>query len=309
MPELDGVAALPLILAKRPTISVIVVSTLTRRNAALSLKCLALGATDYLAKPESNREVTTSADFRAELKAKLLGLEDQRLRRVRGLARSIRWPNGPSPDPASPRAASPVRDFAGRGRPHALLIGASTGGPRAIGEVLAGLGSSLSQVPVLIVQHMPPLFTTAFAEILTAQAGVPAREGEDGERVEAGRIYVAPGGRHMGLAREAGRAVIRVTDGPRVGFCRPAVDVLFRDAASVYGPACAALVLTGMGTDGVLGARALVDAGAGVFVQDEATSTIWGMPGSVARAGLARGVLPLSDIAPAMKDLIAGVRA
>jgi two-component system chemotaxis response regulator CheB len=159
-------------------------------------------------------------------------------------------------------------------------------------------------VPVLIVQHMPPVFTAVFAEHLGARVGLPAAEAKADERLQPGRIYVAPGGRHMGLAR--GEPVIRLDDGPVVNFCRPAVDVMFLDAAAVFGAATLGVVLTGMGADGTAGARALVEAGGIMLAQDEATSTVWGMPGSVAKAGLAHGVLPLAEVGPALKAYLTG---
>jgi two-component system chemotaxis response regulator CheB len=294
MPELDGVSALPHLLAKRPNVSIVVVSTLSQRNADISLRCLSLGAIDYLPKPESHRNLTTSLTFRAELVAKLEALA-ARHRRI-------------APERAVPaRPASPRPQVRGRMvPPRCLLIGASTGGPRAILKLVANLGLALQRVPVLVVQHMPPIFTTVFAEQLRAHAGVMAREPEHNERLVGGQIYVAPGGRHMGLARSDGQTVIRLDDGPPINFCRPAVDFLFRDAAAVFGGSALAVVLTGMGSDGVQGARALVEAGATVLAQDEATSTVWGMPGSIARAGLAQEVLALDELAPAVKKLVMG---
>lgn len=294
MPELDGVAALPLLLARRPALTVLVVSTLTKRNAALSLRCLALGATDYLTKPDSQREVASCAAFRAELVAKLLALDDRRLRRSRDRRRPAPAPvarEGSGTPAASRRAAAP----------DCLCIGASTGGPAAITQVLSALGPALARTPVIVVQHMPPLFTAAFAQSLSALPGIEAREAADGEILVPGRIHVAPGGRHLGLVRERGQVLARLGDAPPVNFCRPSVDVLFRAAAEVFGAGALAVVLTGMGADGLGGARALVEAGARVLVQDEATSVVWGMPGSVARAGLASRVLPLGEIAPALR--------
>jgi two-component system chemotaxis response regulator CheB len=186
-------------------------------------------------------------------------------------------------------------------------VGASTGGPRAVGEVLEKIGAAtLRQFPVLIVQHMPPVFTAVFAEHLGARTGIPAAEGKADERIVPGRIYVAPGGRHMGLAGGRGDVTIRLDDGPVVNFCRPAVDVLFNDAAAIYGGACLAVVLTGMGSDGTGGARSLTEAGAAVLAQDEATSTVWGMPGSIAKAGLAQAILPLGEIGGALRNLLTG---
>ncbi len=176
-----------------------------------------------------------------------------------------------------------------------------------MGEVLEKIGSAtLRQFPVLIVQHMPPVFTAVFAEHLGARTGLPAGEGKADERLQPGRIYVAPGGRHMGLSGARQDVTIRLHDGPVVNFCRPAVDVLFQDAAAIFGPAALAVVLTGMGSDGTGGARALVEAGAAVLAQDEATSTVWGMPGSIAKAGLAQAILPLGEIGPALRNLLTG---
>jgi two-component system chemotaxis response regulator CheB len=296
MPELDGMATLPRLLEKRPGLPVVVISTLTQRNADISLKCLSLGAVDYLPKPGSNREVTTSLAFRQELVAKVQGL-------ARPRQRSALQACAEPPAPARmPRPRLPVA-------PRCLLIGASTGGPRAVAEVLGGLGPALRFVPTLIVQHMPPIFTAVFAEHLQNQLGLPVREARDGEAPLPGHVYVAPGGRHMGLVRDREfKVALRLDDGPPVNFCRPAVDVLFRDAAAVFGASALAVVLTGMGSDGLNGAKALVESGAAVIAQDEATSTVWGMPGHVARNGLAQDILPLDGIAPAVRSLLGGGR-
>ncbi|MCJ2115284.1 chemotaxis-specific protein-glutamate methyltransferase CheB [Methylobacterium sp. J-001] len=314
MPELDGTTALPRMLAMSPNLQVVMMSTLTTRNADISLKCLALGAVDYIAKPESNRGVTTSETFRVELieRVRVFGAARARARRPSaGTAQAPAHaapalaPAAPAPRPATPFTLRPkVRN---RTQPRALLIGSSTGGPRAVGEMLEGIGAAaLRRVPVLIVQHMPPIFTAVFAEHLSTRTGLRAAEGKADERLEAGRIYVAPGGRHMGLVAGPNGPMIRLTDGPPVNFCRPAVDVLFKDAAVVFGAATATVILTGMGSDGTNGARALTDAGGPVLAQDEATSTVWGMPGSVARAGLAEAVLPLPELATALRALITG---
>ncbi|GLS42307.1 protein-glutamate methylesterase/protein-glutamine glutaminase [Methylobacterium brachythecii] len=309
MPELDGTSALPLMLARVPGLQVVMMSTLTQRNADISLKCLALGAVDYLPKPESSRGVTTSDAFRTDLVERVRLFGGKRHRRVSSPAPASHG-SAPAatPAPATSRLSSPVT-LRPKPRtvvtPRCLLIGSSTGGPRAVGDVLERIGAqTLRNVPTLIVQHMPPVFTAVFAEHLGARVGLPAAEGKDGERLQPGRIYVAPGGRHMGLAK--GEPVIRLDDGPVVNFCRPAVDVLFFDAAAVFGAATLSVILTGMGADGTPGARALVEAGGMMFAQDEATSTVWGMPGSVAKAGLCHGVLPLPEIGPALKAHLTG---
>ena len=292
MPEMDGVAALPLLLKRRPGLKVIVVSTLTRRNAEISLTCLSLGAVDYLAKPDGRHKMTAAEDFRRDLVEKLRAHAGARARPTR---------------PAAPAAVVPrptVKPI--QARPKCLLIGASTGGPRAIEQVLTGLGGAVQKIPVLIVQHMPPMFTAVFADHLQAQFGGRVCEPRDGESLMPGTIFVAPGGRHMGLAGTAASPVIRLDDGPPVNFCRPAVDVLFNDAAAIFGNAALAVILTGMGSDGTQGARLIVQAGGTVLAQDEATSTVWGMPGSVARAGLAQDILPLEAIGPVLKGHITG---
>jgi two-component system, chemotaxis family, protein-glutamate methylesterase/glutaminase len=293
MPEMDGLTALPLLLQRKPNLKVVVVSTLTQRNAELSLKCLSLGAIDYVAKPDGHRHVTTSTTFRQDLVERLKAIAGSSARLTRPSTRLGAAPSKPMIRPST-------------SRPQCLVIGASTGGPRAVEEVLVGMGSVLLKVPVLVVQHMPPMFTGVFADHLRGQLGVRACEPDNGELLVPGTVYIAPGGRHMGLSAGLGGPVIRIDDSPPVNFCRPAVDVLFRDAASAFKSAVVAVVLTGMGSDGTQGARLLAEAGAIVIAQDEATSTVWGMPGSVVRAGLAQSILPLEFIGPALKNHIAG---
>jgi two-component system chemotaxis response regulator CheB len=166
----------------------------------------------------------------------------------------------------------------------------------------------LEHAPVLITQHMPPTFTAILAEHLARVGKGPVREAQDGEEINAGTIYLAPGGKHMSVVRRNGTAVIAIGDGPMINFCRPAVDPLFSSAAEVWGPKALALVLTGMGSDGLFGAQAVVEAGGQVLAQDEATSVVWGMPGQVAQNGLCSAVLPLDDIAPRLNRLFAGER-
>jgi two-component system chemotaxis response regulator CheB len=312
MPELDGIAALPLLLEKRRDLVVIMASTLTRRNAEISLRALSLGAADYIPKPASNRDVTGSPEFRRELIEKIrhLGLRARRLRygtqRARGADVVVPLHFKPRPgQPAQPISLRPMPVTP----PRVLVIGSSTGGPQALNAIVAQIGGVLDRAPVLITQHMPPTFTTIMAEHLARVAGRPVREGQDGEEVNAGTIYLAPGGRHMSVKRRDGAAVIALDDGPLVNFCKPAVDPLFSSAAEVWGSKVLALVLTGMGSDGLRGAQTIVAAGGHIVAQDEATSVVWGMPGQVAHAGVCSAVLPLSEIAPRLTRLFAGERA
>jgi two-component system, chemotaxis family, protein-glutamate methylesterase/glutaminase len=323
MPVLDGISALPLLLEKKRDLVVIMASTLTRRNAEVSLKALSLGATDYIPKPETNREVTTSATFRRELIEKIRQLGT---RRRRGAA-SLRGP-APALVPAVPARAAAVPARADNVRrlregadadiklrpfsltpPRVLLIGSSTGGPQALTALAAQLNGVIDTAPVLITQHMPPTFTTILAEHLARASGRPAREPEHGERVLAGNIYLAPGGRHMRVIRRDGVPVIALDEGPLVNFCRPAVDPLFSSAASIWGTWNLALILTGMGSDGTRGAADIVAAGGNVIAQDEPTSVVWGMPGSAAHAGVCSAVLPLDQIAPKIVRLFTGDRS
>lgn len=318
MPELDGLAALPLLLSKKRDLVIIMVSTLTRRSADLSLRALALGATDYVPKPEATYEAMTSAAFRRELIEKVRGLGRRRLAaRKTTPAPEEKRPRGPlpilqrAPDVAPRRADTrevSLRPFA-VALPRALLIGSSTGGPQALTTLLEKLPQAIDRAPVLITQHMPPTFTAVLAEHLSRASGRGAHEAEHGEPILAGGIYLAPGARHMRVVRDGEGVKIALGDDPPVNFCKPAVDPLFSSAAEVWGPALLALVLTGMGNDGTRGAADIVAAGGSVIAQDEATSVVWGMPRSVAQAGLCSAVLPLGQIAPKIIGLFSGDRS
>jgi two-component system, chemotaxis family, protein-glutamate methylesterase/glutaminase len=312
MPELDGLSALPLLLRKKRDLVVIMASALTRRHAEVSFKALSLGAADYVPKPESNRGVTTSPEFRRELTDKIRQLGARRRRRADTQAPTVPLVrDGARAFPAAEKAADHappairLRPWS-RNIPRVLLIGSSTGGPQALTGMMAHLSPVSERAPVLITQHMPPTFTTILAEHLARASRRPAREAEDGEAVMAGRIYVAPGGRHMLVTRRQGRPVIRLDDGPPVNFCKPAVDPLFSSATEVWGGSALAVILTGMGCDGAHGAEDLVAAGGNVIAQDEASSVVWGMPGSAVHAGVCAAVLPLEAIAPKVVRVFAG---
>ncbi|MCC6775092.1 MAG: chemotaxis response regulator protein-glutamate methylesterase [Hyphomicrobiales bacterium] len=317
MPDLDGLAALPLLLQKKRDLVVLMASTLTRRNAETSLRALALGAADYVPKPESRGELATSDSFRRELVDK-----------VRALGTRCKASGGARPAPVqAPRRIRPVVEEAHLDHhvaepagpiklrpfplamPRVLLMGSSTGGPQALDTILGRIGSVIDAVPVLITQHMPPTFTTILAEHLARTCGHSVREAAGGEPVRPGSVYLARGGSHMRVTRAAGEAVIELDDGPPVHFCKPAVDPLFASAAAVWGAGTLALVLTGMGCDGTRGAADIVAAGGGVVVQDEGSSVVWGMPGSVAHAGLASAVLPLDQIAARVSRAFGGGRS
>jgi two-component system chemotaxis response regulator CheB len=313
MPELDGISALPLLLKKKRDLVVIMASTLTRRSAEISLRALSLGAADYMPKPETAPDAITSAAFQRELIEKIRTLG----RRGRLLARQWRPDVGAGPPaPAAQKrggvsaaegAALALRPFA-RALPQALLIGASTGGPQALTTLIGDISGVIDRAPILITQHMPATFTTVLAEHLSRVCGRRVHEAENGETVVAGGVYVAPGGFHMRVVRGRGGPAIALGDDPPVNFCKPAVDPLLASAAEVWGARALALVLTGMGSDGTRGAAEIAAAGGSIIAQDEATSVVWGMPRSVAQAGLCSAVLPLGEIAAKVNRLFAGDR-
>lgn len=181
--------------------------------------------------------------------------------------------------------------------PEAIAIASSTGGPQALLQLFRGMAVCPS-LPILITQHMPACLTAALADHIGQVAGMPCHEAEDGQPVQAGAIYVAPGGYHMEVAGSGRQAIIKLNDDPPEHFCRPAADPIFRSLAQVYGAGLLAVILTGMGIDGRLGAAAVTAAGGSVIAQDEASSVVWGMPGAVARDGLCAAVLPLDEIGP-----------
>jgi two-component system chemotaxis response regulator CheB len=323
MPDMDGITALPRLLEKKRDLVVLMVSTLTRRNAEISLHALSLGAADYIPKPETDRELMNSDSFRRELieKIRVLGSRGTQCGRRRTSAADTKaFEREPRLDteicieaPGIAAGAPDLADIALRPfpptPPRVLLIGSSTGGPQALNAILGTIGKVIDNAPVLITQHMPPTFTTILAEHLARTSGRPAAEARDGERIRAGHIYLAPGGLHMRVARRDGEPVVALDDGRPVHFCKPAVDPLLASAAAVWGSWNLALILTGMGSDGARGAAQVVAGGGAVIVQDEASSVVWGMPGSVAQAGLASAVLALDQIAPKVLRLFCGGRA
>jgi two-component system chemotaxis response regulator CheB len=316
MPELDGISALPLLLAKKRNLIIIMASTLTRRNAEISFKALSLGASDYIPKPESTREPAAAEIFHHDLIQKIRSLGAKVRRAVPAatsppLAPALDRTREPSSRPLLAPVAQPqlIRRAFSMQAPRALLIGSSTGGPQALMTLVAELGAVIDRFPVLITQHMPPTFTTILAEHLARTSHRPAHEAVDGEIIKPGQIYLAPGGRHMRVARHGTDAVIALDDGPPVNFCKPAVDPLFTSAIDVWQGGIMALVLTGMGSDGTRGGKEIVAAGGSVIAQDEASSVVWGMPGAAAHAGICAAVLPLNQIAPKLVRVFSGDRS
>jgi len=312
MPELDGISALPQLLAKKRDLIIIMASTLTLRNAEISLKALSLGASDYIPKPESTREASAAEIFHHDLIQKIRAFGAKVRRAQHAIASPSLAPaadrHAPAARPAVTHPALVKRAF-GTQAPRVLVVGSSTGGPQALMTLVTELGPVIDRCPVLITQHMPPTFTTILAEHLARSSRRPAHEGIEGEPVKPGHIYLAPGGRHMRVVRRGAEAVIALDDGPAVNFCKPAVDPLFTSAIDVWQGGVLAVILTGMGSDGMRGGKEIVAAGGSVIAQDEASSVVWGMPGSAANAGICAAILPLNQIASKVARVFAGDRS
>lgn len=299
MPVMDGMTALPKLLAIDPGVQIIMASTLTQRNADISLEALAAGAADYIPKPVAKHAIHGAQDFKRELLGKVKALSHSKRagrRRIPG----TRAKHDLAPPHAPARSAAPGSSLAlrtaSKAKPEILCIGSSTGGPQALIAVLGNLGPNFD-LPILITQHMPKTFTGILAQHLGRSSGRPSAEAVDGETIERGRIYVAPGEQHMLIENRNGRPTLRLDDGPAENFCKPAVDPMLRSAAPVYKERLLTLVLTGMGHDGLVGGKAVVETGGTVIAQDQESSVVWGMPGAVANAGLCSAVIPLNKIA------------
>ena len=300
MPNMDGLTALPKLIHAKPGLIVIMASSLTERNADISLRALRMGATDYVTKPSSREALRDADDFKRDLVSK-----------VRALGRpSADRATDRAPLPASVRTTAPKGDGhislrpAGMVKPEVIAIGSSTGGPQALAEVLKTLTKGIS-LPILITQHMPPTFTSILAAHIGQSTGWPSAEAQDGDIIEGRHIYVAPGGHHMLVEKSGMRKVIRLSDDPPENFCRPAVDPMLRSVAKSYGPSALVIILTGMGYDGRAGSQEIIKSGGTVIAQDKATSIVWGMPGAVATIGLCSAVLPLGDLGPHVTKIAA----
>jgi len=295
MPDMDGLETLRELRKSYPRLPVIMFSTLTHKGAAATLDALMLGADDYVTKPANVGSVSEAIQ---RLETELIAKIKAHCRR-----RETRTVLAPAPSPARPLPPASTA-FPPRPVPIEIVcLGTSTGGPNALAEVFTHLPANFP-IPVVIVQHMPPMFTALLAERLTAHSRLPCREGADGEGLHAGQAYMAPGGRHMEVQRSGTKVNLRLHDGPPENSCRPAVDVLFRSAAAAYGNGVLGVVMTGMGRDGLRGCEAIRERQGHVLAQDEATSVVWGMPGAVAEAGYAHKILPLNQVAPEITRLV-----
>jgi two-component system chemotaxis response regulator CheB len=276
MPEMDGLVTLVELRKKYPCLPVIMFSALTERGAAATLDALARGATDYFTKPANT----------GSLDGSLQVIREQLIPKIKALCACGRATIVRESAPR-PSSLAPVQ---------VLAIGASTGGPNALAEIFRRLPAGFP-VPIVVVQHMPPMFTRLLAERLSAESAVPVEEASSGAVLQPGRAWIAPGDYHLIVVRDGKQVRTKVHQDPPENSCRPAVDVLLRSVAQAFGPNSLTLILTGMGQDGLRGCEVLREAGGQILAQDESTSVVWGMPGYVARAGLADRVMPLALIA------------
>ena len=317
MPVMDGIETVRALRKRGDKRPIVMFSTLTERGASATFDALAAGATDYVTKPANQGSVAASLAKVAEQLVPLIKAlvprpgQGSTPSRTFGSARAVAHTSptdqgtGRRPPPA---AASGTIHLAARpeGPPRpvrAVIVGSSTGGPEALSRIFSAITTPLP-VPVVLVQHMPPVFTKQLAARLDRLGGSTVVESTGDEELMPGHVYLAPGDHHLELRKSARGARTILTQGPPVNFCRPAVDTLFRSAVAVFGGDLLAVVLTGMGADGRTGCEAVVGAGGTVLVQDEASSVVWGMPGAVATAGFAHRVLPLDQIGAALAGAV-----
>jgi two-component system chemotaxis response regulator CheB len=309
---MDGMAVLDAIQKSKRKVEIIVISAVTRQGGQLTMRALEKGAFDFITKPDTADAVQSRAAIRRDLEPRLKALARRNeIRRILGAGGTP----PPPPPPAAPKAAATpasLNDVAGRmgrlmtpGKPEMVLIGVSTGGPAALTTLLPELPANLG-VPVLIVQHMPPIFTQSLAESLAQRCAIGVREASQGEVVEPNVAYIAPGGKQMRLAVAEGRKVLQITDDPPENNCKPAVDYLFRSAANLFPGRSTAIILTGMGSDGTIGLKLLKRHGCFVIAQDEASCVVYGMSKSAVDAGVADTVLPLPSIAGKIVSTVRG---
>jgi two-component system chemotaxis response regulator CheB len=319
MPEMDGLAVLDALTRDgKPEVQVIVVSALSRLGGDLTMRALQKGAFDFITKPEAATAELGREALLREIAPRISALA-HRLD-VRAILRggsSISQPKGSMPNPvakcvttnqAPETIARRMNRLSNPARPDMVLIGVSTGGPAALAQLLPAIPGDIG-VPILIVQHMPPIFTKSLADSLAPKCALRILEATHGESLKANTVYIAPGGHQMRIGGGSeDRPILEITDDPPENNCRPAVDYLFRSAANRFPGRAMAVILTGMGSDGTLGLRLLKRHGCFVIAQDEASSVVYGMPKAAVDAGVADVILPLNSIASRISSIIKGVR-
>jgi len=335
MPVMDGITAIPLLLEISPNVRIIMSSTLTLKNAEISMRALSAGASDYVPKPTSTTEMTAADEFRLELihKVKALASSAKRLQVPpetprRSTASTVPAPAAPAPVAGKLEVSEdvmPVEKGMQRAplkpadgvmttqqprlfRPKLLAVGSSTGGPQALLQFFKNLPQESASQPIVVTQHMPPTFTSILCKHISEASGWPAKEGENGDILKPGHVYLAPGGYHMLLKKgpTPSDVVVQLDDGPQENYCRPAVDPMLRSAMDIYGADILTVILTGMGQDGWQASKTLVEIGGRIIAQDEDSSVVWGMPGAVANDGLCSDILPLDSISRKVSEVLQG---
>jgi len=311
MPVMDGLTAIPKLLKIQPDVKIFMFSTLTTQNAETTMRAIELGAVECLGKPTSTHDMFVKDSFKETLLRmiyEIVGSKTPHSNHPKNMAPPSKINSTSSSTATAESTQSRLHPHSAKtislrpsiegfqGKPELLAIGSSTGGPNALFKVLDKLKGI--DIPVVITQHMPPTFTKILAEHIKQQTGLASVEAEDGMPLVAGRIHLAKGGHHMLIDNKGAMTILRIDDGPMENFCRPAVDPMLRSAIKVFGNKIMTVILTGMGTDGMLGCRDIVKAGGRVIAQDEKTSVVWGMPGAVALDGTCSAVLPLDEIGP-----------
>jgi two-component system chemotaxis response regulator CheB len=309
MPVMDGITALPLMLKYKPSLVVIVASTLTLRGADVSLKCLSLGAMDYIPKPTNTVTTSSATDFRQEILKKVKNLTESARKKSSNLSTNHNQkPSAYSPHSQPANQFKIVeKEYSLRpfmvNKPEALVIGCSTGGPQALGEVLKNIQGKIHQ-PIFIAQHMPPNFTKILADHLSRQSGLDAMEGKDRMEIEGGKIYISPGNFHMEVVREKNTPLISLNQNAPENFCRPSVNPLMRTIIHAYHGRVLGVMLTGMGSDGLQGAQEFIKNGGCLIAQDESSSVVWGMPKAVIMDNLCSAVIPLSKMGMTIQKIM-----
>jgi two-component system chemotaxis response regulator CheB len=301
MPRMDGLTFLRNLMRLRP-MPVVMVSSLTDKGAECTLEALSIGAVDFLHKPR-NDVAATLANYEAELRAKVRAAATARVRAYSGRPQLATVPPRLNADAVLPRTSTRFLNTTDK----LIAMGASTGGTEALREVLEALPAD--SPGVVIAQHIPKSFSTAFARRLDNHCQVTVCEAEDNQQILSGHVYIAPGDRHLLIRRNGARYVCALDDGPAVNRHKPSVDVLFRSVAQQAGRNAVGVILTGMGKDGAAGLKEMFDVGCQTIAQDERTSVIWGMPGEAVALGAAKEVVPLGSIAARMLALTEGLRA
>jgi two-component system, chemotaxis family, protein-glutamate methylesterase/glutaminase len=304
MPVLDGLSALPELLRTQPDVKIIMASSLTRRNAQITLRALELGAVDYLTKPSGSQVVLDGSDFRSQMIEKVKihapAVAQIDLKNSPILKKSIEKSDFHKSLVTSVSAAPIKHSSSGLSSLKIIALGCSTGGPNALNVFFSKIVNPLP-IPIVIVQHMPPIFTDILAQQISRSYNVNCSEARDGEVLQPGHIYIAPGNYHMRIKSAGNEYAVTLSQDAPVSYCRPAVDPLFISVAELFGHHALGIILTGMGKDGLRGAEKIRELGGDIFVQDEASSVVWGMPGSVAKAGFASEIAAIDVLADAIE--------